>query len=533
MRPVVRPAPAAAVPLVLVPALGLTQAGFLPDEWVWAGALAAWGTALAMVLDDDAGALRRAWPWLGCAGALLAWTLASAIWSAHPAQSVLDARRTLLYVAALLALVALTRRGGDRALVLATHVAITFLVVYALARYLLGARKLAEFEGYTLFEPLGYANAVGILAALGLLLGLGIASRADSAFGRAFAAATVPPLAVALELTQSNASWLALAVGLGIALLLDEAPARVARAVGVVAVPSAALVLLERRGGFATLATPRIDGWVLLLAAAAATFVCGALAYRFAPAVSTPKRPSVRLLAAATIAGGTLALAFVVVYGSTTEPRASYYRVAWHEYTAHPLLGSGAGTFALYWARSGHVASLGGALDAHSLYLETLAELGPLGLGLLAAFLLYPFRAVVANRRAPYVPVAASAYVAFLVHAGLDWDWELPVVVVAALSCATALVSSTVSSTTRLAPWARAAVLATALVLGAFAIAGARSDTVPAATGTEKGPAFDGALRVLRLPKQATCRDGRCCRCCRDSHSTCRGSGSWSSSAPS
>src|SRR5439155_423558 len=189
---VTRPAPAAAVPLVLVPALGLAQGGFSPDAWVWAGALAAWAAALAVVVGADAGALQDAWPWLGCAGALLGWTLASALWSAHTTQTVLDARRTLCYVVVLLALVALARRGAERLLVLATHAALTFLVVYALARYLLGTHKPAEFEGYLLSEPLGYANAVGIVSVLGILLGLGIGSRAESSRGRAGAAATVP-----------------------------------------------------------------------------------------------------------------------------------------------------------------------------------------------------------------------------------------------------------------------------------------------------------------------------------------------------
>jgi hypothetical protein len=271
-------------------------------------------------------------------------------------------------------------------------------------------------------------------------------------------------------------------------LLLDEAPARVAKTIGIVAVPSAALVLLGRQSGFATVAEPRVPGWVLVLAAGAAALVCATLAHRFAKATFPLERPHVRLLAAAIAVCAALVLAVVVVYGSTTEPRASYYRVAWHdEYTAHPLFGSGAGTFALFWTRSGRVASRGGALDAHSLYLETLAELGPLGLVLLAAFLLYPLRGVVTNRRSPYVPVAAAAYVAFLVHAALDWDWELPVVVVAALSCAAAVVSSTVSSASRIPTWARAAVLGAALVLAALAIAGVRSDTVPAASGETKG----------------------------------------------
>jgi hypothetical protein len=42
-------------------------------------------------------------------------------------------------------------------------------------------------------------------------------------------------------------------------------------------------------------------------------------------------------------------------------------------------------------------------------------------------------------RRAPLVPAAAGAYTAYLVHAGVDWDWEVPAVTLAALACAGAL----------------------------------------------------------------------------------------------
>ncbi len=478
----IRRAPAAAVPLVLVPSLGLAQGGFSPDAWVWLGALAAWGAALAVVLTDDAGALRSAWPWLGCAVALLTWTLGSTLWSAHAAQSVLETRRTLCYVAVLLALVVLARRSAVGAIVVATHVAITSLILYALLRYLLGAHHATEFSGYLLSDPVGYANAVGIIAAFGILLGLGIGSRVDSRRGRAGAAATLPPLALALELTSSHATWLALAVGLGAALLLDEAPFRVLRILFAIAAPSILLVLLGRRSGFNELATPRIDGWLLALAAAGCMLVAAAIAGRLGVPRMTARRPPVWVLVAATTVGVGIAAALVVVNGVTSEPRASYYRVAWHdEYVGHPLLGSGAGTFALYWARSGHVASRGGALDVHSLYLETLAELGPLGLVLLLATLLYPLRAALTYRRVPYVPTAASAYVAFLLHAGLDWDWEMPVVVVAALACAAAVVSSAIPRAQPLSTPLRAAVLVTAVVLGGFAIAGVRSHTEPAA----------------------------------------------------
>ena len=501
MRAVTRPAPAAAVPLVLVPALGISQGGFSPDTWVWAGALAAWAAALGVVLGDDAGALRQAWSWLAAIAALLAWTLLSVLWSAHAAQSVLDARRTLCYAAVVLALVVLARPGGDRDLVLATHAAITFLAAYALVRYLFGAHHAAEFEGYLLAEPLGYANAVGILAALGVILGICIASNAPSAGGRAAAAATVPVLALALELSGSHASWLALAAGGCVALLLEEAPLRLARVAGSVAAPATALVLLAHESGLTTLPVPHVDGSVVALAAAVSAVAAAALARRFGGGRSTTKRIRVPILVVATLVAVGLALTAVIAYGAATEPRASYYRVAWHdEYAAHPVFGTGGGTFALYWARSDEVASRGGALDAHSLYLEMLAELGPVGLALLLAALLLPLRVVFAGRRTAYVPAASAAYVAFLVHAGLDWDWELPAVVVAALSSAAALVSATLTEHRRLNGLARGAVLAAALALGALAIAGARSDTRPAAAPfTKEAPPGRGLSRAARL----------------------------------
>src|SRR5438477_10962411 len=113
----------AAVPLVLIPALGATQGGFKPDTWVWAGALAAWACALALVFGNDPGALRAAWPWAAATGALLLWTLASWISSALPAQSILEARRTLLYLIVVRALLLLARREAPRFLVPSTHAA--------------------------------------------------------------------------------------------------------------------------------------------------------------------------------------------------------------------------------------------------------------------------------------------------------------------------------------------------------------------------------------------------------------------------
>jgi tetratricopeptide (TPR) repeat protein len=79
------------------------------------------------------------------------------------------------------------------------------------------------------------------------------------------------------------------------------------------------------------------------------------------------------------------------------------------------------------------------ARDAHNLYLETLAELGPFGLALLVGTLLLPLLALREARHRPLGPTAVAAFAAFLVHAGIDWDWELPVVTVPAILCGVTL----------------------------------------------------------------------------------------------
>jgi O-antigen ligase len=485
-----------AIPLVLVPALGVTQGGYAPDAWVWSGALAAWACAVAVAVTSNPGALRRAWPWAAASGALLLWTLLSAIWSANPAQSVLESRRTLVYAAVVLALVLLARSDTQRLLVPATHLAITALLVYALARYLLGARHYDEFEQYLLQQPLGYANAVGILSVLGLLLALGIVAGAPSLAGRAGAAASVPVLALTLDFSDSTASLLALGVGLALFALLTPATLRVLTA-GTVLAPAAAIAVgvgsASRVAAIVT--TPRIPGW----AVAVVTLACAALAAATVarvrlPAAQPPSR-RVRLLLLTAVLAIALGAAGAVAHSGTAEPRSSYYHVAWHDqFLAHPALGTGAGTFGRYWATSGKALDLGGALDAHSLYLETLAELGPLGLLLLLAMLLAPLRGALARRRAPYVPAAVAAYAAFLVHAGLDWDWELPAVVVAALCCAGAVATAELVPGRPLSRTVRGALLAVSALLAGGAIAGARSNTVPAALPETTRAPRSGAL---------------------------------------
>ena len=100
------------------------------------------------------------------------------------------------------------------------------------------------------------------------------------------------------------------------------------------------------------------------------------------------------------------------------------------------VLGHGPGTFERLWLERRPVERE--AREAHSLYLETLAEQGIVGGLLLAAVLAVPLVAVVRHGRAT-AAAAAGAYVTYLVHAGLDWDWEMPAVTAAGLLAGVAI----------------------------------------------------------------------------------------------
>ena len=71
--------------------------------------------------------------------------------------------------------------------------------------------------------------------------------------------------------------------------------------------------------------------------------------------------------------------------GDVSSNRYQYWKVAVREAADHPLKGIGSGSFDTAWTRERKVTE--NARDAHSLTLETAAELGIVGLAALAALL--------------------------------------------------------------------------------------------------------------------------------------------------
>ena len=129
----------------------------------------------------------------------------------------------------------------------------------------------------------------------------------------------------------------------------------------------------------------------------------------------------------------------------TGSHRYQYWQTAVHAFKSKPLTGIGPGTFEFYWAQHGPISEF--IRNAHSLYLETLAETGIPGFllvfGLLAVVLI---TGIVRSLRAPplaraSLAAATASFAAFCVAAGYDWLWQLAVLPVAALLLAAAILS--------------------------------------------------------------------------------------------
>jgi tetratricopeptide (TPR) repeat protein len=107
--------------------------------------------------------------------------------------------------------------------------------------------------------------------------------------------------------------------------------------------------------------------------------------------------------------------------------RLAHWRVALeHGFEPSPWQGSGAGTYAALWAQ--HRPAEGSVLDAHSLYVEQLGELGIVGLLLVVAVLLAMLAGLARRAWTEGGAWAAlfAAALAWAAHSAVDWDWEMP-----------------------------------------------------------------------------------------------------------
>lgn len=455
---------------------GAVNGGYFPSEWGWPTLGFVLVCVLGVLVRERIALTRLEWLAVASLAAFELWTLLSILWSASATEPVLSAERMLVYLLFVPALLCVTSRATAPAVLVGVLAAAVGLCGYALAERLWPGRLTAfpPPEGFQLAGPIGYWNGLGILAALGSLLALGLAAAPLPRWLRAAAGGVVPLLLATLALTFSRGSWLALLAGILVAIAVTRERLRLVGFVLVLAVPGAVAVLLTLHKHALTRAGASLDaasasGHRLALELAACTVASGALAALVAVHESrvrlsrTARRASVAALAgvaALVVIAGLVRLggpsgAFDRATRSFRAPlpasggdldrrlvslssngRDEYWRVAGREIAERPWLGGGAGSFERYWHRERRTGYE--ARNAHNLYLETLAELGPVGLALLVLALAVPFVSLARDRGA-VATTAAAAYAAFLAHAALDWDWQLPAVTLAALACSSTL----------------------------------------------------------------------------------------------
>ncbi len=420
--------------MLLVFAFGFTDGGYYGETWTALTATLAAVVAISMLVEPRIRLSRLGVATLALFTCLAAWTVLSLLWAVPGALDRIEGRRVLLYLVALAAVLTVVERRARRPFLVGLVAGLTTLGVVGLVLRAANPRPLDPFYGSLLEEPVGYPNALGILATLGVLLAIGLGVEARSRFELRATRAAGAMLVLVLGLTGSRGAALALILGLCVAPLL--APRRrqlIGETLGVVSVGMAAWVAAEALGA-ASIGS--LVGLVLAL---------GAVVVLPARLLAPRRRVVVGLVVGAVAAA---ALTIAVVQPSTSSSfRTAYWSAALDGAREHSLLGSGAGSFRMTWLEYRQVETE--VRDAHSLYIEALSELGPVGLVLVLGFVGLPIVAAVRRRHEPLVPLAGAAFVAAVAHAGIDWDWEMPVVMLVVLGTAGAVLAGSVSSTFR------------------------------------------------------------------------------------
>jgi O-Antigen ligase len=468
-----RPALANAARIALLAgptALAFFTGGYFQEPALWAG-LSAWFLVLVGSVVAP-GPLPRGTPvWLSVGGlaALAAWTLLSTAWAPVKGDAYHAGQEVVLYTGVLVAAVLLLRSAGviravEPALAAGTVVVIGYGLSERLLPGLLHFARSVSAEG-RLEQPLTYWNATGELAAIGFVLCARIAGDIARTTGeRVGAAAATAPLGLGLYISFSRGALFACFAGI-VALIVAAARREQLGAIvlAICAGTVAALVGSQLRGVTALAGARGVreqQGAVMLGALVvivlAAGFVQWLLCRRQHPgALRLPRRAP--MLALVILLAG---LALAITVGNQEHSRQSrplssgasrlvtlqsnryaYWRVALRAFEAQPLRGVGAGGWSVYWLRDRTVAEA--AKDAHSLPLQTAAELGIVGLIALIVFLVgTALAARTAHLRRPALaagPIAGC--VVYLAHAPLDWDWQMPALTLVALVLAGVLLT--------------------------------------------------------------------------------------------
>ncbi|MDA0185484.1 O-antigen ligase family protein [Solirubrobacter phytolaccae] len=412
--------------------------------------------------------------WLPFAGllALAAWTALSLRWTESDERTAAELARVFHHAGFLVLALSLLCRDTWRAAVAGVMCGALIVCALAVASRLWPSAFPADLVGASfgtgrLSYPLNYWNAVAAWGATTATIALSLSAHLAPRAGRCVVLAVAPVAVLCTYLTYSRAGVAGTALGVLLVWAFARHRAVVLVHAGAVALGSAAAIFVVRAHPEIARAEGGAGQAEVLLALAVAAALGAATAgatwrlrldtrWRLAPRVAH------RLVAASAVVAigvGALTLPPAVPRAvsafkdrdaavTTTDPSARLGTLsgqrfnAWSSavasFRAEPLVGTGAGTFEFWWSREARDAEF--VVDAHSLYLETLAELGLPGFlallllcggGLFVA--LQARRGATTSADAGVATACLAALAVWLFHAGVDWMWESTATVAFAL----------------------------------------------------------------------------------------------------
>lgn len=454
--------------------------------------------AAAVLLAPATGRTYGLWT-VGLLLAFTALTALSVVWSVQPDVSWQDAGRLLAYSGVFAAAVALARAAPDRWPAMLGGVLLATVVVcgYALLTKVLPDQLGSEQVYARLQEPFGYWNATGLMAAIGTIgcMWLG-ARRTGHGLLSALAYPAMGLMAVTLMLAYSRGALAAAALGLVLwfcIVPLRLRGAAVLLAGGLGAAPVVAWVFSSSALSTDGVAlAPRVTAGhqlgvllvAMLLVLSMVGVAVGFLTGRRAPSRAGRGRAGAILLSILVLAilafAGRLAVSQRGLAGSIshgvnalTDPhapvpanspsrlgaigsvRARYWNEALKVFQDHPVLGAGAAGYATAHLR--YRTETLNVHHAHGYIVQTLADLGLVGLALTLALLVawmasagrptHPFDRRWSGwrwrrLRSPYTAERIGLLsmlclvVVFGIHSFADWTWYVPGNACAALLCA-------------------------------------------------------------------------------------------------
>ena len=496
-----------------------------------------------LVLGFATGALPRGKPDggyvipLAALAGLLVWMTMSFGWTDSDERTMAEVARVLGIAGIAVLAYAGLNRHTFRAAAAGLSAAAVFVSGYALASRLFpGAFPESEvfrvFRLDRLSDPLDYWNAVATWGAMTIAIGLAWSAHAGHMLARSLSLAAVPVAGLSIYFTYSRGGAIGVAAALAAVLILSRNRFTVlAHALAAAGATAVAIGIARDHpdlvhatgagagaGGTAT-ALVLLIGCLGCAGFAAMTWSAKLDGVRLSKSTVRVLAPPVALLVA------TLGLAFghglvssawsefanQRVIATEADPTArlttaagsrhDFWDTALDSFREEPMRGTGPGTFEFEWSRDAKSTEF--VRDAHSLYLEFLAELGLPGLILLIGFLggllavAWRARALMGREGDLAANIAmTSAFAVFLFQASFDWMWEETAVVVLAVACiavAGAGGSLRLSRSQRRlgGPGFRVAVVAAAVIACVVQL--------PGLVGTQRVRASDVALTANRL----------------------------------